>query len=134
MRDLRVDARTVGSGDFADLIIALRSRADDPKLRRAAEASDAELQVLKRNSGSEIRRLLLNYFNVVSGVDDMEVQEAVKEAEEAIEKVLADGVAVALAPRRPVLRKMQHRLAARYHLVAESSGKEPQRHLVIHPH
>ncbi|HWI41329.1 MAG TPA: R3H domain-containing nucleic acid-binding protein, partial [Verrucomicrobiae bacterium] len=133
IRDLRINARTVGTGDQADLILALRSRAEDSRLRRVLETSDGEVLVLKRNSSSDIRRVLLNFFNVVQGVEDAEVKEAVREAEEAIERVLAEGVAVALAPRRPVLRKLQHRLAVRYHLVAESSGSEPQRHLVIHP-
>ena len=40
---------------------------------------------------------------------------------------------VELTPRRPALRKMQHRVVTRYQLVAESVGSEPARHLVIYP-
>ncbi|WP_243373103.1 R3H domain-containing nucleic acid-binding protein [Geotalea sp. SG265] len=133
IRDLRLEARTVGSPEQADLVIALRSRSDDMRLKKILDAGEASLQLIKRNSASDMRRLLQNYFNIIQGVDEEEVQETVRETEQAIEKVLAEGVPVALSPRRPVLRKMQHRLAIRSNLIAQSTGSEPERHLVIHP-
>jgi stage III sporulation protein SpoIIIAA len=133
IRDLRVEARTTGNPDQADMIIALRSRSEDLRLRKIMAESSSSLQLIKRNASSDIRRLLQNHFNVVSGVDEEEVHEAVKETEEAIERVRREGVAVALMPRRPVLRKLQHRLAVQANLLAESSGSEPDRHLVLHP-
>ncbi len=44
-----------------------------------------------------------------------------------------EGIAVALSPRTASLRRLQHRIVSRHHLVAESHGSEPLRHLVIHP-
>ena len=134
IRDLRLEARTVGGPEQADLVIALRSRSEDMRLKRILDATNASLQMIKKNSASDMRRLLQNYFNIIQGVDEEEVQETVKETEQAIERVLAEGVPVALKPRRSVLRKMQHRLAITSNLMAESSGSEPERHLVIHPH
>lgn len=67
------------------------------------------------------------------GLDDSEVKDAVREVEHAIERVLNERVPVALAPRSPMIRRMQHRMINRYHLDAESNGREPMRHLVIHP-
>src|SRR5690606_32328604 len=114
-------------------VVALRSRAGDPRLQRLLQATGLPLHVVKSNTSAQMRRLLQNLFNVIQGLDEEEVKDAVREAEHAIQRVLTEGVAVALAPRRPMVRKMQHRMIARYHLEAQSQGKEPLRHLVIQP-
>lgn len=133
IRDLRLNARAASRPENADMIVALRSRADDTRLRRMLETTDLPLHVMKSNTSAQMRRLLQSVFNVMQGVDDAEVQDAVREAEHAIQRVLNEGVEIALAPRRPMVRKLQHRMIARYHLEAQSQGKEPLRHLVIQP-
>jgi hypothetical protein len=132
IRDLHLDARTVRRPDDADLVLTLRSRADDPRLQRILGVRELPVHTVKKNTTAQIRRLLQGLFNVLRGIDDREVQAAVKEAESAAEQVIREGVAVALAPRSPAVRKLQHRVAARYRLVAESVGRDPSRHLVIH--
>jgi predicted RNA-binding protein Jag len=89
--------------------------------------------LVKRNTTAQIRRLLQDVFNVLQGIEEDEVGEAVEEARAAVRRVLDEGVEVELAPRSAALRQIQHRVAARYHLVAESVGSEPLRHLIIHP-
>ncbi|MFL5348977.1 MAG: R3H domain-containing nucleic acid-binding protein [Hyalangium sp.] len=133
LRELRVDARVVGRLESADLILTLRSRANDPKMRRTVERTGARVEVVKRNSSAELRRVLRSAFMLVEGVDEDLVREAVAEAEHAIQRVLSEGVAVPLAPRPPRLRKLQHRLVSRYHLETVSQGSEPVRHLTIYP-
>jgi stage III sporulation protein SpoIIIAA len=133
IRSLGLNARTVGGPEQADLILALRSRGDDPRLRRIMEGSGASLHFLKRNTANEMRRLLERTFHVLEGIEGEEVQEMVAETEAAIGRVLAEGVEAVLAPRRPALRRMQHRLIAGRGLLAESTGKEPKRHLIIRP-
>ena len=80
-----------------------------------------------------MRRLLERTFHVLEGVEGEELHEMVAETEEAIRHVLAEGEEVSLAPRWPALRKMQHRIIAGRGLLAQSTGKEPKRHLVIRP-
>ncbi|QSQ22036.1 AAA family ATPase [Pyxidicoccus parkwayensis] len=133
LRELNVDVRLVSRLEAADMVVTLRSRANDPRLRRTAEKSGARVEVVKRNSSAELRRVLKTAFNVVEGVDEDQVREAVAEVEHAIERVLSEGVSVPLAPRPPRLRKLQHRLVSRYHLEAVSHGSEPTRHLTIYP-
>ncbi|HEX8703065.1 MAG TPA: R3H domain-containing nucleic acid-binding protein [Myxococcaceae bacterium] len=133
LRELKVDARIVGRLESADLILTLRSRANDPKMRKVVERTGARVEVVKRNSSAELRRVLRGAFMVVEGVDEDQVREAVAEAEHAIQRVLSEGVVVPLAPRPPRLRKLQHRLVSRYHLETVSLGSEPVRHLVIYP-
>lgn len=133
LRELRVEARVVGRLESADLILTLRSRANDPKMRRVVERTGARVEVVKRNSSAELRKVLRSAFLLVEGVDEELVREAVAEAEHAIQRVLSEGVAVSLAPRPPRLRKLQHRLVSRYHLETVSQGSEPQRHLTLYP-
>ncbi|WP_298435163.1 R3H domain-containing nucleic acid-binding protein [Geobacter sp.] len=131
IRSLRLDARTVGGPEQADVIIALRSRSDDLRLKRIVEGGGASLHLIKRNTANEMRRLLERIFHLVEGMEEDEVAQMVRETEAGIRQALDEGVDVPLAPRRPALRKMQHRLIAGHGLVAESSGREPERHLVI---
>jgi stage III sporulation protein SpoIIIAA len=133
IRSLGLNARTVGGPEQADLILALRSRDDDLRLRRIMEKSGASLHFIKRNTANEMRRLLERAFHILEGVEGEEVHEMVEETEAAIRRVLTEGVETPLAPRRPALRRMQHRIIAGRGLVAESTGKEPMRHLVIRP-
>ncbi|HXV22119.1 MAG TPA: R3H domain-containing nucleic acid-binding protein [Desulfuromonadales bacterium] len=133
IRSLGLNARTVGGPEQADLILALRSRDGDLRLKRIMEKGGASLHFIKRNTANEMRRLLERTFHILEGVEGEEIHEMVDETEAAIRRVLAEGVEAPLAPRRPALRRMQHRIIAGRGLVAESTGKEPQRHLVIRP-
>ena len=132
IRSLRLNARTVGGPEQADLVVALRARSDDLRLRRIMEGSGASLHFIKRNTANEMRRLLERTFHVLEGIEgEEELHEMVAETEAAIELALAERVEVSLTPRPPALRRMQHRIIAGRGLLAESSGKEPRRHLVI---
>jgi len=134
IRDLRLDAKTVARPEQAHMVIALRGRADDLRLRRLLGATGLPLQLVKKNSTAQIRHLLMNVFNVIHGVEDDDVVAARREAEAAVERVMEEGVVVELAPQPATLRKLQHRIIMGHRLVAESVGSEPLRHLVIHPH
>jgi len=131
IRDLRIEARTVPRPDQADIIIAQRSRSDDPRLKRIIAARELPLYVVKKNTTAQLRRVLQGIFHMVGGVDDEEVVDAVREIETAVQRVADDGQPVALAPRTASVRRLQHRIATRHHLIGESIGREPQRHLVI---
>jgi stage III sporulation protein SpoIIIAA len=132
-RELGLRVRIGGKPEKADAIIALRSRSNDPELQELSERSGAFIHHVKRNTTSEIRRLLQRLFNIVQGVDDAEIQEALLETKSAIEQVIEEGVEVALPPRRSALRKIQHRLITGRGLESTSVGCEPKRHLVVYP-
>lgn len=134
IRELRLEARTVNSPERADIIVALRSRSGDGRLRRILGATELPLHLVKKNTTAQLRRLLRDTFTVVRGADQDEVEDALREARSGVQRALKEGVVVELAPRPARLRKLQHRVVVRQHLVAESTGSEPRRHLVIHPH
>jgi stage III sporulation protein SpoIIIAA len=133
IRDLRLDARVVNRVESADFIVALRGRAEDPRLQRLLAVSGVPLYVTRKNTTAQLRRLLQDIFLVMQGVEDAEIRAVVHEVEEAVQRVKAEGVPVELSPRRPALRKVQHRMVSRHQLVAESVGSEPVRYLVVHP-
>lgn len=133
IRSLHIDARSVGDPDQADLILALRSRSDDLRLKRMTEGDSARLHFIKRNTANEMRRFVERLFHVLEGAAEDEAVELVEEIEAALEKVRREQVEVPLAPQRPLLRKMQHRLISGHGFLAVSTGREPNRHLVIYP-
>lgn len=134
IRDLRLEAVVTNKPERANLAIALRARADDGRLRHIVQATSLPVYTVKKNTTSQLRRLLRDVFNVVYGSDNSMVDEVVRETESAIQRAIQEGVVVELTPRPPSLRQLQHRVASRHHVVAESIGSEPMRHLVIYPH
>jgi stage III sporulation protein SpoIIIAA len=134
IRDLRLDARAVSRPEQAELIVALRSRAEDARARELAAATGAPLHVVRKNTTAQLRQLLQGVFNVMRGLQDAEVEEAVCEVEAAVRGVMIAGNRVELSPRPAAVRKMQHRVVTRHGLTAQSIGSEPCRRLVILPH
>ena len=133
IRSFRFDARTVANPEKADMILALRSRADDARLRRIVNATGLPLHTVKKNTTAQIRRLLNHVFSQPEEVANEDIDAAIKEVEAAVQKVLEESVAVELAPQPREVRKIQHHIVNRYHLAAESVGSDPLRHLVIYP-
>lgn len=133
LRNLGVQARVVDQPDRADVILALRSRSADPRIRRAVEGRDRQLFTVRRASSAELTRVLRNALRFLGETKEDQVREAILETEHAIRRVMSERTPVPLAPRPPGLRKLQHRLISRYHLDAQSVGREPFRHLVVYP-
>lgn len=133
LRDLNLEARTVRDPERADVVIALRSRADDPRLKVLIDDTDRTLHTVKKNTTAQVRRLLQNVFNLVESSDDAEISAAVREAEDAVAQVIQNNKPVELAPRSADLRQLQHRIVVRHQLIAESEGGGGQRHLVVYP-
>ncbi len=134
IRDLQIRAQVVNRPERANLIVALRSRSNDARLQRVVRATGAPIHAVKKNSTAQIRHLLRNVFNVMPGVDENEAELAVRETEEGIRRAIDEGVVVELTPRPASLRRLQHRVASRHRMMAESIGSEPRRHLVLYPH
>ncbi len=132
LRDLRLDARTVSDPERADMILTLRSRADDQRLQRL-KAGGRLVHYVKKNTTAQIRHLLREVFSLYAELEEEEAREALREAEEGVQRALDEGVVVELAPRRAAVRRLQHKLVVRHRMVAQSFGSEPQRHLAIYP-
>ena len=131
IREMRVPAHVVVDLEQADLILSLKGQAKRQSrgLREAVEQG-LPLYTLRSDTLVQMRKFLQE---TLGGKDHSEEQ-ALSQAEEAIQQVLESGEPAKLAPQNPYLRLLQHQLAERYELISRSEGREPLRHLVIYPY
>jgi predicted RNA-binding protein Jag len=60
-------------------------------------------------------------------------EEAMREVELAVHKVLEQQHPVELTPQNTYVRRLQHQFATGYGLTTESTGTDPYRRVVIYP-
>jgi stage III sporulation protein SpoIIIAA len=103
--------------------------------RRPQPINDAErrgipIHVLRSNTVNQMESCLADIFGLdMADMDPLAI--ALREAENAINKVLSGQKSVDLSPRNSYIRRMQHELARQANLVSHSYGKDPRRHVRI---
>ncbi len=96
-----------------------------------AERRGIPVYVLRSNTVAQIEECLADIFELgQSGTDPLAA--AIREAEEAIKKVLSGVPMVELSPQSAPIRRQQHLLAAQFNLSSYSVGKEPYRRVRIY--
>jgi stage III sporulation protein SpoIIIAA len=129
---LKVSARVVSDLKSADLVLTLKSQKKRrPRRIRDLQKQGIPLYVLKSNTIAQMESFLKTIFEL--GDSGETEQNALHEAESAVSEVFLKGRAVALTPREPRLRRLQHQVAAHYGLTTESRGRSPHRRVVILP-
>jgi len=120
----------------ADLMVTTKSyyRRSSEALKEA-EKNGKPVYVLKRATP----QLIEDFVRSISGgqkgrrMPEEELAIAIKEAEEAAEKVLGgSSSSVDLDIHGSYVRRLQHEVAQRYNLASASRGREPHRHVVIY--
>ncbi len=111
-----------------------------PPAVKRAERDGVPVYVLRRGTREQIEQFL-NRFEVgrtgtVNGNgshsdDEIIVEEALEEAERAVERVLSGDRKINLSAQSSHIRRLQHALAARYNVGSASTGHEPNRHVII---
>ncbi len=128
--NLRVPAALTRTWDNADVVLALKahSRREPARLRDAISANKPTF-VVKSNTQVQIESILREMF----GLDrhDPATESAMREAEEAAERVTESGESVELMPQTASIRRLQHQLIQQYHLASSSVGAEPYRRIRI---
>lgn len=129
IRELKVPAYITRDWKDADIIITLKAHArrEPAKLREAA-GREIPVYVIKSNTYTQIANVIKSIFKV-SEFQDEDV--ALREAEEAIERILAGEDSVELMPQTSYMRRLQHQLATENKLVSQSMGTEPYRRVRI---
>jgi stage III sporulation protein SpoIIIAA len=123
--NLRVPAVIARKWDDADVVLTLKAleRRDNGKLREIA-AQNVPIYSLKTNTTAQIQTCLKDLYDLPT-VDEEEL--ALREAEEAVYKVMLHHKPIELSPQSSYIRRLQHQLAERYHLQSRSTGIEPNR-------
>ncbi len=132
-RNLGVPVELVDELRLADIVLTLKNYfRKRPQPIAEAERRGVPIYVLRSNTVTQMENILADLFALSQSVDKDPVAEALAEAEEAIQKVLAGAPVVELRPASPEIRKLQHELARSYNLISHSYGREPQRRVRIY--
>jgi len=129
IHNLAVNAAIARKWDDADVVLTLKSleRKESEKLKSIA-AENVPIYSIKTNTTAQIMNALKDIFALPS-VDTEEV--ALREASEAIYKVLLDSKPVELTPQTSYVRRMQHQLAEQHRVMSRSTGMEPNRRVLF---
>jgi stage III sporulation protein SpoIIIAA len=118
--------------DKAGVVITLKQYyRKRPRLIADAEGGGIPIYVLRSNTIKQMQSCLVDIFDLeVEEMDPFTV--AMRETQEAIERVLAGTGSVSLSPQNAYIRRHQHQMARQANLVSHSHGKEPRRRVRIY--
>ena len=128
----RLHARKVVEDiDEANLLVTSKKYyRQKPRRIVDAEMANLPIYVLRGNSTPQIRQFL----GVTYHLDEKETESfesALKEAEEAVDRLRSGEETVELTPQTAYIRRLQHLVAERSHVASQSTGKEPTRRVRI---
>ena len=102
-----------------------------PRVIADAEEEGIPLYVLRSNTIKQMQSCLVDIFGLkVEETDPFAI--AIRETQEAIQKVLAGANSVTLSPQNAYIRRRQHQMARQANLISHSRGKEPRRKVRIY--
>jgi hypothetical protein len=97
-----------------------------------AENRRMPIYVLRSNTVNQMEGFLIDLYNLrSSSFNDPSMDEALEEANGAIQKVLDGTRSIDLSPTTSYIRRLQHQMARQANLVSHSYGKEPHRRVRI---
>jgi stage III sporulation protein SpoIIIAA len=132
IRSLGLPATVVSEQHQADVVLTVRNYyRRKPQALRDAEATGVPVHVLRSNSTGNIEQELLHISHLDAAPVPGAAQNALRETEEAIARVLETSAPVELSPQSAYIRRLQHQLAEQHNLSSRSTGKEPYRRVRI---
>ncbi len=116
----------------ADLMITTKEfYRQRTKVIKEAEQRDLPIYVLRNDTIGQMQNCLSDIFDVKTQ-EPKRLEQALGEAEEAIQEVLNGEPEVVLSPQNAYVRRRQHELARAADLISTSRGKEPNRQVLIY--
>jgi stage III sporulation protein SpoIIIAA len=135
--------RTTKNVYDANAVIAIKANArPGSKVLKLAQDYEVPVFYTKTNTMPQIQRALREALDADAGTFagqiahtpfEDEMEQALREAQEAIDCANSEGNPVELAPRRSYIRRIQHELVERHHMTSVSIGDEPNRRLKVLP-
>ena len=102
-----------------------------PRLIVDAERRGLPIYVMRANTVAQMEACLGDIFDLENR-PPTSLDEALREAEEAIRQVQGGVPEVELSPQNAYIRRRQHEMARAARLASESRGREPDRRVCIH--
>jgi hypothetical protein len=118
--------------DDAKVVLTLKGHyRKHPSVISEAERMGIPVYVLRSNTLIQMQAALADIYGLEhQELDDFSI--AMREAQEAIRKVLSGSRLIELRPQRPEIRRRQHLLAREANLISHSRGREPFRRVRIY--
>jgi hypothetical protein len=128
--EMQLSVSMVDKLEEADILATTRNYyRRKPQKVRDAEAVDVPVYAIKSNTISHMKRFLETIC--ISGDKKEILRLALRETEQGIDEVLNGRQMVELAPQGADIRRLQHLMAERHHLMSNGIGSEPQRKVRI---
>lgn len=136
---LNIDAEVTRNIDEADVVISHHSYSKSgTKILNVAKEYHLPIYFVKSNTMPQIQKAVKDSFGIGERPGDSygmacfdESEEALKEVEDAIQRILKGSASIELEPRKAHLRKLQHEVIEQHNLKSISIGDEPERRLKI---
>jgi hypothetical protein len=129
IKELKVPAYIVKELGEANAVITLKTHErKDIGLLQESKRRGVPVYVIKSNTYAQIAGAMRNIFHLGPSNEE---EEALREVEEAVQRLMETGEAQELSPQSSFLRRIQHQLVEKYDLVSESVGTEPYRRVRI---
>ena len=114
----------------ADIVLTLKGQYRKmPKTIREAERRGLPIHIIRSNTVAQITNFLRSSFDAGRAFGE---EKALKEAEDALNRVDELDSPIELNPQNSYVRRLQHELASRYHVKSASIGDEPNRRVVYY--
>jgi hypothetical protein len=115
----------------ADVVITLKNYyRQQPQPITDAERRNIPVYVLRSNTVAQMQQCLADIFHLANEPVD-HFSEAMREAQEGIQRVINGAEEADLAPQSAAVRSQQHQLVRAANLVSHSYGREPYRRVRI---
>ena len=102
-----------------------------PATLNLREEGGIPIYVLRSNTIKQMQNCLVDIFGLeVEEMDPFTI--AMRETQEAIQKVLSGANSVNLSPQNAYIRRHQHQMARQANLISHSRGREPHRRVRIY--
>ena len=126
VKKMKLPVSVVNNIRDADIIMTTKTYYKKrPQTLRAAESDGIPIFVLRRSSMPQIEQSLATMYGLDQPSDS--INEAIQEAQEAVDKIFEGADSVELSPQSAFIRRLQHLVAERSNLLSRSSGREPSR-------
>lgn len=130
---LRAPVLVVDDMGQADVVLTLKSYyRKRPQPIAQAEHRGVPIYVLRSNTAHQMEQCLADVFSLAESTPGTDLAVATREAQEAIQRVLAGASMVELRPQDSYIRRRQHEMVRGSNLISHSRGEEPNRRVRIY--
>jgi len=131
-KNLNVPVEIVNELRDADIVMTLKNYfRQKPQPIVDAERRNTPVYVLRSNTVTQMEQCLLDVFQLSSENSEDAFDSAMRETQDAIQRLLRGEESVELSPQAAAIRSQQHQLARAANLISHSYGREPHRRVRI---